>query len=53
MPKCFSSQIIAYNENLVFNEHLEFVLGDHAQALNTLKKANTNASTALDSLFCI
>ena len=36
--KHFSSRMIVYDKNLDHNKHLEFISGEHAQALDELNK---------------
>ena len=53
ISKYFSPRIIIYKENLDYNPHLVFALGEHAQALDELNKKNNNEPRTLYCLFCI
>ena len=43
--------MIVCKENLDCNTHLEFVLGEHMQALDKQNKTNNNKPRSLDYLF--
>ena len=49
--KYYNPRIIVMRENIDFEKHCSFALGEYAQAMNEPDHTNTNAPRALDSLF--